>query len=516
MLKGRSWKKIPAEIAEIIKRELLNRWGEEKNVEKDQYKIWSIKFYDSERSYFLSKKWGTLYFNGSQSNHPVVKEIVDFVEELLGWNKDEGFDLLIGLDEAGKGEVAGHVILVAVVIPQNLKEKVKNILGTADTKKKRSFKYWNDLYREIDGLRQEWLEFIIEKIPPWIFDKYNINEIMDVTYQRMLAVFNNKYNLFNKKVRVVIDDYGIGENLKTFLNFLRKNWVEALEKEKADENFIEVRLASVIAKWQREAVIETINNNEKFVINWLKIWGGNVSNEDTLRWLQERYKSGKERPWFIKRSFSPIRKLEGKPKIKKLSPPFRRDLLSPDFVEKFNKWILSIKSLSLICPYCGSILKSAKFVNYVDKQTNYRFVWLRCENEKCGKIIDEVNFILRYASPYLLPDTNALTVLVKDLKNGKFFEDFYILISDIVFREMDGKNKGKKIFDELRKFRNMGRIKLKFLPKRFENIENMVWDSYKKDDMIIQEAIDYNAIFFTWDKSAATKAVGKEVFTILI
>lgn len=516
-MKNYTWKNVREEQAEQVKNTLLQHGGEERDVSKDQYKQWSIKYYDAIFDYFISSKGGKIYFNGSKSDNTEVKKIYDFIDQVIHNNVEEEFDLYVGLDESGKGEVVGHVILVSVIVFRGGLKKVKNILGSADTKKKKTFQYWNDLFREIDQLKKEnYIDFLIEKIPPWIFDNYNINKIMDISYQRNLNVFNNKYSFFGKKVRLIIDNYGVGENLKTYLNFLEKQGVKVSILEKADDNFLEVRLASIIAKWQREAVIHAVNNNTKFELNGLKVGSGNVGNHDTKKWLEEWYKNHKMWPWFIKKSFKTIREIEGKPPIKnKPHPPFNLDLLSKEFLENFDNGILSITSLSLVCPNCGNILKSVKFNNHKNPSTQENIVGLKCEN--CENNIENADFTLRYYIPFILPDANALSryILSRDLENKKFFQDFYIIISDVVFQEIDGTKNGKRELEKLRQFENMGRIKLIYLDKTHD-VSGMEGQSYDKDSIIIDQCLEQNAIFLTGDKSAATKAQAKGVFTIFI
>jgi len=43
-------------------------------------------------------------------------------------------------------------------------------------------------------------------------DKYNINKIMDISYQRILYIFLRKVEI--KRCRIILDDYGIGLTLK--------------------------------------------------------------------------------------------------------------------------------------------------------------------------------------------------------------------------------------------------------------------------------------------------------------
>jgi ribonuclease HII len=72
-------------------------------------------------------------------------------------------------------------------------------------------------------------------------DKYNINKIMDVVYQRILSQFFRKIPM--DKCRIVIDDYGVGPTLNRFLNFLKQQNAEAIVAHDADENYLEAKIA---------------------------------------------------------------------------------------------------------------------------------------------------------------------------------------------------------------------------------------------------------------------------------
>ena len=125
--------------------------------------------------------------------------------------------------------------------------------------------------------------------------------------------------------------------------------------------------------------------------------------------------------------------------------------------------------------------------------------------------------LLNFADLRILPNTNALSrnIISRDLENKKFFQDFYIIISDVVFQEIDGKPRGKEELEKLRYFANKGRIKLIYLEKK-NDVSGMEGQSYDKDSIIINQCIEQNAIFLTGDKSAITKAQAKGIFSIFI
>ncbi|MGC8912254.1 MAG: hypothetical protein ACP5K8_09290 [Nitrososphaeria archaeon] len=308
-------------------------------------------------------------------------------------------DFLIGLDETGKGEVIGHTVLVGAIFPKEIFRKIDVIVGPADTKKHHEFSYWDVLFKNLDQFRNEGLDFNYERIPPWHVDKFNINKIMDVVYQRILAIFFRKVSVNN--CRIVIDDYGIGATLKRFLKFLEMQGAEVVVASKADTNYLEVKIASLIAKKIREETIKRINDAPEFSINGLSIGSGNAGDPQTLNWLKKWYKSDKGWPWFVKKSFKTIQEIEGVyKKIEKVAPPINEEILSKEFLEEFEKGRLSIKSLEIVCPKCGASSKASTFAIFKEN-TRGKISGMRCTN--CKNFIENADVTLRYYCGYIVP-----------------------------------------------------------------------------------------------------------------
>jgi len=508
MIRNKTWKNFSEENANEIKRILLEVGGIEKGA-KGNAEVWKIKISDSEFTYYSSKRGGTLYCNGSRSGDPVIYNIYEQIDNLLGGifiPSTKNF--LIGLDESGKGELVGHIILTGVFFPADNSEIIEKIVGSADTKQKRSFEFWDKIFYDLDKQRIKGLNFIVEKIPPWIVDRYNINKIIDITYQRILNEFLRTIRDFNA-VRIVLDDYGVGDTLKRFLRFLRKNGAEVVVSHQADDNYLEAKVASLISKREREAAIKAINENQDFEINDLKVGSGNAGNPATIKWLEKWKNSGKEWPWFIKKSYKTIRKLDGRPPVKKAIPPLNENFLSKEFIDEFNKGRLSIESLSVVCPHCGSVLKSVKFAIFT--RNGKKISTIKCDN--CDKLIQNVDFTLRYFCGYVLPDSNAVSrhVLSNDLNSQRFFADFKVLLSSVVRKEVDGTKTGKRELEALRQFHNKGRIKLINVGEVMD-ITGM--ESAEKDEIIIKRCLENNAILLSGDKSMITFAMSRNIFVI--
>lgn len=507
---GRIWKNIENVLAKKIKLYLLQKGGIEEEV-KSQYEAWRINFSDSTITYYRK---GTLYSTLSNSNDPVVFETWKYIDSLVG--SPYTFptkDFLIGLDETGKGEVVGHTVLTGVFFPKEIFNKVEFIVGSADTKKRHKFEYWDEMFKKLDHLRSSGLDFVIEKIPPWHVDKYNLNKIMDVSYQRILSIFFRMVEI--NQCRIVLDDYGIGPTLERFLNFLEKQGAEVIVTNNSEDKYLEARTTSLISKRIREGVIKSINEKTEFQIDDLSVGSGNAGNKQTLEWIKKWHASGKQWPWFIKKSFKTIWQIEGSiRKPKKITPPIKEELLSQEFIEDFNKGHLTIKSLSVVCPRCGSILKSATFANFNKGGRNISE--LRCPNPECGKAIEDAGITLRYYCGYVIPDSNAIlrNIISNDLTASRFFENFTLILCSVVRKECDGTPRGKKEFNELRKYDAMGRIKLETIG-RVEDLPDDISGTVR-DEKIIEACLEYNAILLTADKSMSTFAIGKNVFTIFI
>ena len=505
---GHTWKNIENSISEQIKSYLLDNGGTEGEA-KNPHEVWRVKFSDSTFTYY---KTGSLYSTPSNSDDPAVlnawKQINSMVKSTYVLpNKD----FLIGFDETGKGEVIGHMVLTGVVFPQEIFEKINLMVGPADTKKRHEFEYWDELFRKLDHLRNEGFDFINEKVPPWQIDRFNLNKIMDVTYQRILNIFFRKVAV--TRCRIVLDDYGIGPTLKRFVTFLEKQGAEIIVTNKAEDQYLEVKTASLISKRLREAVLKSINENSEYKIDGLNVGSGNAGDPQTVKWLEKWFGSGKGWPWFVKRSFKNIRAIESKfGEPKKMELFIRENLLSREFLEEFNKGHLSTQSLSIACLSCGAILKSTAFATF--EESGFKKTELKCPS--CDKFIINAGFTLRYYCGYALPDSSAIlrNLISNDLSASRFFENFTILLAPVVRKECDGTPRGKKEFEALWKYNAMGRIRLESIGKVEEIPDNLL--NSVRDERIVETCLEYNAILVTADKSMSAFAGGKNVFTILI
>ena len=135
----------------------------------------------------------------------------------------------------------------------------------------------------------------------------------------------------------MLDDYGAGFHLNKYLKALAEAGAEVIKTSKADDIYLESRVASLIAKREQQKVLEAISRNPEFQIDGISIGSGNAGDPNTLKWLKAWKATGQQWPWFVKRSFKTIREIEGiTQEPKKSYPPIKEGLLSKEFRDKFE------------------------------------------------------------------------------------------------------------------------------------------------------------------------------------
>lgn len=497
---GQKWTGVTDEIASRIKEYLLREGGREDEKVTGSFEIWRVYISDATITYYKS---GTLY--STDTNDLVVMKAWEFIGSLVGPRFVSATrDFLIGLDETGKGEVIGHTVLAGVLVPASLAQELEGIVSVADTKKKHEPVYWDELFRCIDQFKDRGLEFSLERIPPWHVDRFNLNKIMDVIYQRILSIFGRRAE--PSRCRVVIDDYGVGKSLGRYLEALQRAGAEMLVTTGADDRFVEARVASILAKREREKVVEALRRSDEYRIDGHHVGSGNAGDPETIAWLKAWKGTGKPWPWFVKQSFSTVRELDGlSGKASKEAPPIREDILSPEFLKEFQNGRFAVTSLSVKCPACGGVSKAA-LVTPEDGEGRHKFIG-RCIN--CKKPIPALGLTLQYYCGYLLPDSNIITggLLSKDLEQSRLFEGFTVLLHAVVRRECDTPG-GKAELGKIANFAAIGRVRLEEAGNLLEAT------SIERDQAILESALKRNAILMTDDKNMKAAAQARQIFML--
>jgi len=156
----------------------------------------------------------------------------NFREEKKLWRR--GYERVVGLDEVGRGPLAGPVVAAAVIIIKNLKLKIKN-LPIRDSKKL-SPKKREEFYKILT--KNPNIEWGIGRVSERVIDKINI---LEATKLAMGKAINN----LKSKIDFLILDG----------NFRIKTKIPQKSIVKADEKVFSCAAASIIAKVNRDKLM---------------------------------------------------------------------------------------------------------------------------------------------------------------------------------------------------------------------------------------------------------------------
>jgi ribonuclease HII len=310
--RGRKWVDVPTDRAMQVHDYLLANGGLNRNLASVS-EHWRVRFEDATFTYYAT---GTLFCTTSPSRSVHVAGIWAFIDAAVPLRFRRGNrPYTIGLDETGKSEVIGPLVLTAAVIPTAAAGDLETIVGLAETKTRHADKYWLDLRAELEALDGPGADFLIEKVPPDVIDGYNLNSILDVTYARIVRAVGDR--LDPAQCRIVLDDYGVGDPLRRALHNAEEHGAEVIVEPRADDRYLETRVASVVAKAERVVDIRALNEIAEFHVKGRSVGTGSASSPDTKEWLLGWKATGKAWPPFVRRSYGPIVRLDGVSRLKK-------------------------------------------------------------------------------------------------------------------------------------------------------------------------------------------------------
>ncbi|MEN2999968.1 MAG: ribonuclease HII [Acidilobaceae archaeon] len=203
-------------------------------------------------------------------------------------------ELLVGVDEAGRGSLVGELIVVAVAVPRDMAEELRQ-RGVRDSKEL-SQRRREELYEVLKRL-----PFSAEPITPAEIDRHNINRLEERAIARALLSLHKRLGNRLLDSRIVVDKFGPARGLAEELRG-RGFRGELLIEEGADERYVEVSAASIIAKHLRDARLKVLSS----------LYGvrgsGYPHDRETIEWLRRALSAG-ERPPIVRYSWSTLASL---------------------------------------------------------------------------------------------------------------------------------------------------------------------------------------------------------------
>lgn len=269
---------------------------------------------------FKYYKKGKLMLQSSPSNSvyaSIVNEITssfskvpDKKIEVIPKKEDElTSDYYIGCDEAGAGETFGSMFLGCTILPQDKLKIISNIIRGYNIRQLTSNEI-NNIYNKISNLfNSEIKTYSASEI-----DSGSKNQLLDSGYIELISkIIEGK-----SKLSVIIDDYGIQDEMKKYLSSLKSQEIEVIAINKADEHYTACKIASLIARKARIEEIENINKTE-FLENQssneiILPGSGSSSNPNTARYLIEYRKKfpDLEFPSFVRKKWKNVLEIETK------------------------------------------------------------------------------------------------------------------------------------------------------------------------------------------------------------
>ncbi|AMD18168.1 ribonuclease HII [Methanobrevibacter sp. YE315] len=202
---------------------------------------------------------------------------------------------ILGIDEAGRGSVLGPMVIAGVIVPEKM-DKVLERMGVKDSKRltpnrrtilsrklRKMFEYEIVVIsaREIDELRA---------------DGVNLNEIEKNAMESILLKL--------KPEKAIVD--AVDVKAERFQENLRNDTgLNVIAEHKADDKYIEVSAASIIAKAERDSYISELN---KEYIKSGGIGSGYPSDPTTKKFLSNY--TYDEMPDFVRRSWATVSKMK--------------------------------------------------------------------------------------------------------------------------------------------------------------------------------------------------------------
>ncbi|MDR2967684.1 MAG: ribonuclease HII [Methanobacteriaceae archaeon] len=203
---------------------------------------------------------------------------------------------ILGIDEAGRGPVIGPLIVAGIVIPEE-KVVILNRMGIKDSKKLTPRRR-KVLSRKLESMFEfETVEITAKDIDSLRAKGVNLNEIEKIAMIKIIKKL--------KWDKIIIDSVDIKP--KRLEEGIKKVVSDAkiVSEHKADEKYLQVAAASIVAKSKRDQIIEKIKKEYREIGD---VGSGYPSDPKTKEFLKKF--SYSEMPDIVRKSWNTVQKLK--------------------------------------------------------------------------------------------------------------------------------------------------------------------------------------------------------------
>lgn len=201
----------------------------------------------------------------------------------------------LGIDEAGRGSVLGPLVVAGVSIPED-KRIVLERMGVKDSKRLTPSRR-NILSRKLKKMfTYETVILSAQDIDRKRAEGINLNEIERMAMEEILLKINPQ--------KAILDAVDI--KAERFQEKIAKSTgIDVVAEHKADDNYIEVGAASIIAKQTRDEIIAEINKDYRKMGG---IGSGYPSDPTTKKFLTNF--TYDDMPVFVRKSWATVKKMK--------------------------------------------------------------------------------------------------------------------------------------------------------------------------------------------------------------
>ncbi len=268
---------------------------------------------ESIKAHYYTK--GKLLFQSSPTNKTYANLVSDIDREFSLNSLDEmeensteipsDVKYFVGCDESGAGETFGSMFLGCVTVNADNLKNIQQIFDIQNIKILEEY----EILEKYEAIKK-YCKIFVKKCKASEIDETRKNTLLDRKYKELLDEAIPQ----KEKVCVIIDDYGIQRELKSFVDNLRSQGNSVIVVNKADEKYAICQAASVAAR--KERFEEMRNIDKEFSIQdesgqKISPGSGNAGNPQTDQYLEIFMKQnpGKELPTFVRRKWSNVQKL---------------------------------------------------------------------------------------------------------------------------------------------------------------------------------------------------------------
>jgi len=158
---------------------------------------------------------------------------------------------IIGLDEVGRGSLAGVITVGAVLIPAKLKIKNLKFKIPLRDSKKLSLKQREEWFKFI---KKQKIPFAVASVSPKIIDKINVSKAANLAATRAFKKLITNYKLQTTNVNIYLDG-GLYLKKLQITNYKLKTKTII----RGDEKIPAISLASIVAKVHRDKLMKRLH-----------------------------------------------------------------------------------------------------------------------------------------------------------------------------------------------------------------------------------------------------------------